>query len=98
MSEEEKAREIGNRVIRLSALRGELAVARSNHRNVASQLEQAAASAKLGDTGAVWPSSSEFKELAFQVKELEKEAGQLISELQALGADAALFHINGNPS
>ncbi len=95
MSKEEAA--IGKRVFRLSQLRKELTLARSEFENGAAQLRTALDRMKVAQTTAnvTWPTHKEHHELEAKINALQQEADKLIQELSNLGVDADLFKLNG---
>ena len=100
MTAEKKAQEIGTRVIRLSDLRGELAVARKRRDDAIALLRHAGQYAPnyldKPPEDDEWLSPADLRDRIKAVMAIEKEARQNISELRELGADADLFRLNGD--
>ena len=101
MTPAEKQSEVMQRLERLSKIREELSVLKSNHRK---QLEEVVAAGKyidnrfvdiFGDISERWPSSIEVVTTRKSMSELRDEADQLIGELRDLGVDEGLLTING---
>ena len=95
----EGGNEIGIRTIRLSSIRGDLAVFRKRDDALASLRR---AGQQVDDyllrhaNDSEWPTPAEIRALISRVRESEQEARQIISELRDLGADADLFKLNGD--
>ena len=88
------------RVSRLSELRGELAISRKKRDEAVANLQLAGQNAhQYSDRQPddhEWLSPADFRDRIKEVTDLEQEASQNIAELRDLGADAALFKLNGD--
>ena len=100
MTNKEKGQEIGDRTIRLSVIRGELAVSRKKRDDALANLRLAGQNVDQYNNNPPhdeqWLSPTEIRDLIFNVTKLEKEAREIISELRELGADENLFRLNGD--
>lgn len=96
MTENEVA--AGKRVSKLSKIRKQLVILKSDRERMLEQLEIAAKRLREKPTPPLitWPSSEEYRLVQSKIRKLQKEADVIIKELRELGIDADLFKLNGD--
>ena len=101
MTDERKHRETGERLRRLSEIRSELTVERRALRDMRDALTAAGAKAdtlgtRFEEAPETWPTPDAFYAATRRLRDLKREADDLIRELHGLGIDADLFRLNGD--